>query len=151
MISLATGVKDRQRFQSQSSRRWLQNLGFAIGSGSAAIINPPKAASRPRLAGPSIAAPSEPHRQADLVLIGCVKSKRKVGAAAKDLYTSDYFLKMRQYAEASGAPWYVLSAEHGLVVPTDWLEPYELYLPDTSQEYRRAWGLRGGNAAGASR
>ncbi len=26
VISLATGVNDRQRFQSQSSRRWLANL-----------------------------------------------------------------------------------------------------------------------------
>lgn len=33
VISLATGVTDRQRFQSQSSRRWLQKLGFPIGSG----------------------------------------------------------------------------------------------------------------------
>lgn len=36
VISLATGVKDRQRFRSQSSRRWLENLGFAIGSENAA-------------------------------------------------------------------------------------------------------------------
>lgn len=33
VISLATGVSDRQRFQSQSSRRWLQNLGFTIEGG----------------------------------------------------------------------------------------------------------------------
>jgi hypothetical protein len=33
-----------------------------------------------------------------------------------------------------------LSAEHGLVSPEDWLEPYERYLPNTSRDYRRAWG-----------
>jgi hypothetical protein len=47
---------------------------------------------------------------------------------------------MRTYAEASGRPWFILSAEHGLVSPDEWLEPYERYLPDTSREYRRAWG-----------
>src|SRR3954449_6543224 len=36
VISLATGVSDRQRFQSQSSRRWLQRLGFSIGGGKSA-------------------------------------------------------------------------------------------------------------------
>jgi hypothetical protein len=35
VISVATRVADRQRFQSQSARRWLQNLGFTIGSGTA--------------------------------------------------------------------------------------------------------------------
>lgn len=35
VISLATGVKNRRRFQSRSSRHWLHNLGFTIGSGNA--------------------------------------------------------------------------------------------------------------------
>jgi hypothetical protein len=77
---------------------------------------------------------------ADVVLVGCVKSKREHGAPAKDLYVSDYFSKMRGYAEATGLPWFILSAEHGLVRPEDWLEPYERYLPNTSRDYRRAWG-----------
>jgi hypothetical protein len=34
VISLATEVANRSRFQSQDSRRWLKNLGFAIGQGS---------------------------------------------------------------------------------------------------------------------
>ena len=29
----------------------------------------------------------------------------------------------------------------------DWLEPYERYLPETSREYRHAWGEEGGRAA----
>lgn len=33
VISLATGVANRRRFQSQDSRRWLANLGFPVGSG----------------------------------------------------------------------------------------------------------------------
>src|SRR5690242_8242258 len=49
---------------------------------------------------------------------------------------------MRSYAEATGRPWFILSAEHGLVSPDTWLELYERYLPDTSRDYRRAWGQK---------
>lgn len=144
VISLATGVNDRQRFQSQSSRRWLQNLGFAIGKDSVIITKLEKKPSRSRTSPTTRLHPTVPMRTADIVLIGCVKSKLDVPAEARDLYTSDYFLKMRRYAEASNAPWFILSAEHGLVAPTDWLEPYERYLPDTSREYRSDWGQRVG-------
>ena len=145
VISLATGVTNRQRFQSQSSRRWLQTLGFTIGSGHAVCAEKPPTSRKtasPTL--PSLPPPVQPARKADIVLIGCVKSKRPVAAEAQDLYTSDYFLKMRRYAETSGLPWFILSAEHGLVAPSDWLEPYERYLPDTSRDYRRAWGQQVG-------
>lgn len=37
VISLATGIANRKRFQSQNSRRLLRNLGFTIGSGSTAL------------------------------------------------------------------------------------------------------------------
>ncbi|MBY6364208.1 hypothetical protein HQ609_13960 [Rhodococcus corynebacterioides] len=83
-----------------------------------------------------------PRPQADVVLVGCVKSKRPEGALAKDLYTSDYFAKMRAYAESTERPWFILSAEHGLVSPNEWLEPYNCYLPDMSREYRRSWGQK---------
>ena len=54
----------------------------------------------------------------DVVLVGCVKSKRDHPSPASDLYTSALFRKARAYAESTGGPWYVLSAEHGLVEPT---------------------------------
>jgi hypothetical protein len=37
-------------------------------------------------------------------------------------------------------PWFILSAEHGLVAPDEWLAPYDRYLPDTPAPYRAAWG-----------
>lgn len=141
VISLVTGVSDRQRFQSQSSRRWLQNLGFTIGGGSTRAPSAPTPRRVPATTKqPTALATRTPRRPADVVLVGCVKTKLDHGAPAKDLYVSDYFAKMRTYAEASGRPWFILSAAHGLVSPDDWLEPYERYLPDTSREYRRAWG-----------
>ncbi|UUW88643.1 DUF6884 domain-containing protein [Pimelobacter simplex] len=141
VISLATGVTDRQRFQSQSSRRWLQNLGFTIGGGSTRAPSAPTPRRVPATTKqPTALATRTPGRPADVVLVGCVKTKLDHGAPAKDLYVSDYFAKMRNYAEASGRPWFILSAEHGLISPEEWLEPYERYLPDTSREYRTAWG-----------
>ncbi|SUF09238.1 MULTISPECIES: DUF6884 domain-containing protein [Rhodococcus] len=83
---------------------------------------------------------SDGHVEADLVLVTCVKSKREAPSAAKDLYVSPLFTKQRAYAEQTGRPWFILSAEHGLVAPDDWLAPYERYLPDTPPAYRAAWG-----------
>lgn len=75
----------------------------------------------------------------DLLLVTCVKTKQRRPSAAKDLYTSPLFRKQRAYAETGHAPWFILSAEHGLVAPDDWLAPYERYLPDTPASYREAW------------
>lgn len=78
---------------------------------------------------------------ATILLITCVKTKLGRAAAAKDLYISPLFKDERKYAEASGVQWFILSAEHGLVQPDEWLVPYERYLPDTPRSYRRAWGV----------
>lgn len=78
----------------------------------------------------------------DLVLVSCVKSKRPSPAPAKDLYVSPLFRGERTYAESTGAPWFILSAEYGLLGPDDLVAPYERYLPDESPSYRRQWGER---------
>lgn len=139
VMALATRL-GRGEFQSQNSRRLLAKLGFTIGKGSSALPQSPKQgatkpATRPR---DTAVRPAS----VDVVLVGCVKSKTAHGAPARDLYTSDYFVKMRAYAEASGRPWFILSAEHGLVRPDEWLEPYDCYLGNTSRDYRREWGHR---------
>ncbi|KUI22740.1 hypothetical protein AU193_10595 [Mycobacterium sp. GA-1285] len=78
---------------------------------------------------------------ADIILVTCVKSKTARPSAAKDLYISPLFKKQRAYAEKARVPWFILSAEHGLVAPDEWLAPYERYLPETPASYRRAWGV----------
>ncbi len=89
---------------------------------------------------------SEPREPCDraargqVLLISCVKSKLTQPAAAKDLYVSPLFTRERRYAESSGVPWFILSAEHALVAPDEWLSPYERYLPQTPASYRAAWG-----------
>lgn len=59
------------------------------------------------------------------ILIGCGKTKLTRPAPARDLYVGSLFKARRQYAEGTGHPWGILSALHGLVMPTDWLEPYD--------------------------
>jgi hypothetical protein len=83
----------------------------------------------------SIAQPSPP----SVLLVTCVKTKQQYPCAAKDLYISPLFKKQRAYAEKSNVSWFILSAEHGLVAPDEWLAPYERYLPDTPADYRAVW------------
>ena len=78
----------------------------------------------------------------DLVLVSCSKRKRATAAPARDLYTSPLFQKSRAHAEATGVPWFVLSAKHGLVSPETVLEPYDVTLSTTHREYRREWARR---------
>ena len=96
--------------------------------------------SSPRRSVESTHRPRDAYEPADVVLVSCVKSKLDHPAPARDLYTSALFRKERAYAEATGVPWFILSAEHGLVDPSRVIEPYELYLPSTTRAYQGAWG-----------
>lgn len=140
VLALATGLAHSE-FQSQSAQRLLAKLGFIIGKGNDVVAAPADEArpSRKQATSPDrFPAPAV----AEVVLVGCVKSKRASGAPAKDLYTSNYFAKMRAYAENTGEPWYILSAEHGLVAPDEWLEPYDCYLAKTGPAYQADWGQK---------
>lgn len=123
----------------------LEGLGFTIVLDEDSRVPRTAAASSPSERTRETPAPP-PHigegPEADVVLISCVKTKLPHAAPARDLYTSGYFKKMRRYAEASGKPWFILSALHGLVAPEEELEPYECYLPKQSAEYQRDWGRR---------
>ncbi|WP_436909957.1 DUF6884 domain-containing protein [Halosimplex marinum] len=72
------------------------------------------------------------------VLVGCGAAKRDRDHGkkwpAKDLYTSTYFEKKREYAETLGDQWAVLSAEHGLVWPDQKLRPYETSIDDLDDD-----------------
>ena len=81
-------------------------------------------------------------RQPQLVLVGCVKTKRGARSAAKDLYSSPLWRYRRAYAECVGVPWYILSALHGLLDPDRRIDAYELALTDLRAEARRAWSAR---------
>lgn len=65
-----------------------------------------------------------------LVIVGCGAAKRDEAALARNLYTSTYFAKKREYAETIGDDWRILSAEHGLLDPYEKIEPYETSIDD---------------------
>jgi hypothetical protein len=58
------------------------------------------------------------------------------------LYVSDLFRKARRYIEASACPWFILSAEYGLVEPEQVVAPYERTLNAMAVADRRAWAQR---------
>jgi hypothetical protein len=84
----------------------------------------------------------EPGRRegADVILIGCVRTKKAVASPASELFASPLFAGRRRYAAGSGRPWYILSAKFGLLAPGDVIGPYDVYLADQSPGYRKAWG-----------
>lgn len=75
-------------------------------------------------------------------LVSCVSKKLPSPAPARDLYTSDWFRKARQYVEATGQPWFILSAEHGLLHPDTVIAPYEKTLNTMRVAARREWSNR---------
>lgn len=74
-----------------------------------------------------------------IYLVSCVSQKTLYPAPARDLYVSPLFQKARAYVLKSSSPWFILSAEHGLVHPDDVLAPYEKTLNNMRVAERRAW------------
>lgn len=81
-------------------------------------------------------------RSRTLLLVSCVSRKRTTPSPARDLYTSEWFLKARAFVEATGCPWFILSAEYGLVHPDALIAPYERTLNRMRATERRDWGQR---------
>jgi hypothetical protein len=75
-------------------------------------------------------------------LISCVSQKRTTPARARDLYVSSWFLKARDYVGTTRSPWFILSAEYGLVPPDQILAPYERTLNTLRKPERQAWAAR---------
>ncbi|SDX34391.1 hypothetical protein SAMN05443574_13314 [Haloarcula vallismortis] len=78
------------------------------------------------------------------VLIGCGDAKTDQPVAARDLYTSSYFVVKRSYAEAAvqwartadrrANSWVILSAEHGILMPRQTVAPYDTTIEDLRGE-----------------
>lgn len=74
-----------------------------------------------------------------IALVSCVATKRPGTHAARDLYVSAWFKKVRQHVERAGLTWYILSAKYGLVAPDQEIEAYEMTLNNMGLQDRRAW------------
>jgi len=99
-----------------------------------------RSASPPRIRLVDRAPTTTGSRPAVGMLLGCVKIKCEQRGPAKDLYRSPLWAGRRAHAEASGYPWLILSAAHGLVEPDVELDPYDLALGDLTALERRGWG-----------
>src|SRR5688572_15378781 len=77
-----------------------------------------------------------------LFLVACVAGKRSVSCPAKDLYISALFTKSRRYVEGQGGPWFILSAQHGLLAPNTWTQPYDKTLHGMKADERQSWAQR---------
>ncbi|MEP7224962.1 MAG: DUF6884 domain-containing protein, partial [Actinomycetota bacterium] len=84
----------------------------------------------------------DPALQPDVIVLGCVKTKGPAPAKAKDLYISALWSKRRRYAEASGRPWYIYSAEHGIIDPDVMIEPYDVAMSRLPSHQVRAKGIQ---------
>jgi hypothetical protein len=82
------------------------------------------------------------HAKPDFILLGCVKTKLPGRHRAQDIYRSELFLGRRRYAESVAAPWFILSAKHGLLAPDDEVDSYDVTLMDLSPSERAEWGRR---------
>jgi len=98
------------------------------------------ACNQPSLTDPMT--PSELSTVTTVYLVSCVSAKLAKPASAKDLYISTWFRKARAFVEAQHAPWYILSAEHGLLHPDVRIKPYEKTLKKMSVAERRDWAER---------
>lgn len=87
------------------------------------------------------AGPGEP-RPHRLIVIGCGKQKLDHAAPAGALYTGPLFRARKAHAEASGCPWVIASALHGLLDPASVIEPYDVTLAKKSKREREGWGER---------
>jgi len=77
-----------------------------------------------------------------IFLLSCVGQKQPNAARAADLYTSAWFVKARRRVEETGDPWFILSAEHGLLPPEQVIEPYDSTLNTMPAAERRDWARR---------
>jgi hypothetical protein len=89
-----------------------------------------------------IAKGPEGGQMAHVGLISCVGKKRPSAVEARDLYDSPLFTKLRKFVEKHCDYWFILSAKHGLVEPTQVIEPYEESLNTKSPRERDEWAKR---------
>lgn len=73
----------------------------------------------------------------DAILVGCVSQKNETAMPAKELYRSELFRRRRLWAEASGKPWWIVSAEYGLIHPDQVIEPYDTQIAQLPLHVRR--------------
>jgi len=79
-----------------------------------------------------------------VALVACSSLKAPFACRARELYQGNLFRLSVAWIDRRAhvyRHWGILSAKHGLVLPDDRVEPYDVALDDMTAEQRRAWEL----------
>ncbi len=76
---------------------------------------------------------------ATIYLVACASKKRTKPGPAEQLYDSALFNKSAQLAQLKADRWHILSAKHGLVSPSQVIEPYNKTLNEMPKSKRLQW------------
>ncbi|MBD8606079.1 hypothetical protein IFT73_04365 [Aeromicrobium sp. CFBP 8757] len=90
-------------------------------------------------AGPAASTFDDEPPTPDVILLGSIGDRVNVPAPAKEVYREVSFQLSRLDAELSGSEWFVLSAEHGLLAPNEWMSPDSRTMADMDPAYRVVW------------
>lgn len=88
---------------------------------------------------PDLAPPAFDPIDPDLVLLGSSGERVIVPAPAREIYRDDSFQRSRRACQEADVTWFVLSCEHGLLEPSEWISPDSRSLSDFEPQYRFAW------------
>lgn len=94
---------------------------------------------RSGLGGAVIDVPDPTVESADVLLLASDGERVLVPAPAREIYRSEVFQSARLRAENRGTTWFVLSSEHGLLEPGEWVSPDSRSLGDLDPHYRQVW------------
>lgn len=77
-----------------------------------------------------------------VALIACGAFKAAKACAAKDLYKGCLFKAACKAAQCLGNDWAILSAKHGLLLPSTVIEPYNITLRNMQKQERNEWAAK---------
>lgn len=75
----------------------------------------------------------------EMVLVGCTRVANAPPWTARTLSEAGPFASAARSAQAQGLPWFLVTADHGLLRPDELLGGVERTLSHVSNSYRRAW------------
>ncbi|CAG7652922.1 hypothetical protein PAESOLCIP111_06672 [Paenibacillus solanacearum] len=75
-----------------------------------------------------------------VAFVACSKKKKAYSCEAESLYGDSQLFKFASfYCKTHYDAWFILSAKHGLVTPSDIIEPYDQTLKSASAAVKKQW------------
>lgn len=80
-----------------------------------------------------------PIKSKPFFLVGCSNKKRSERSKAQNLYISKRFELSKQVAMRFGSDWAILSAKHGLLLPREFIKPYDVSIKNLTNLDIERW------------